>query len=157
MDLRVMGLDPNVIDTLHELLDFSDESDKSHHAPSRAYIRDSKAMAATPADVKEYPDAFVFVLDIPGLKPDQIKVQVEEDDKLVVSGERRREKEKEPGVKYLTMERRLGKYLKKFALPENVNHDKISAVYQDGVLTVTIAKKPPPEPKKPKAIQVQVN
>ncbi|GMY28916.1 17.1 kDa class II heat shock protein [Fagus crenata] len=149
MDLRVMGLDPNVIETLHELLDFSDASDKSHHAPSRAYIRDSKAMAATPADVKEYPDAFVFVLDMPGLKPDQIKVQVEEDNKLV--------KEKEPGVKYLTMERRLGKYLKKFALPENVNHDKISAVYQDGVLTVTIAKKPPPEPKKPKAIQVQVN
>ena len=92
MDLRVMGLDPNVIDTLHELLDFSDESDKSHHAPSRAYIRDSKAMAATPADVKEYPDAFVFVLDMPGLKPDQVKVQVEEDNKLVMSGERRRKR-----------------------------------------------------------------
>jgi HSP20 family protein len=99
MDLRVMGLDPNVIDTLHELLDFSDDSDKSHHAPSRAYIRDSKAMAATPADLKEYPDAFVFVLDMPGLKPDQIKVQLEEDNKLVVTCEWREEEGEREGAR----------------------------------------------------------
>jgi HSP20 family protein len=157
MDLRVMGFDPAVVDTLHELLDFTDETDKSsHHAPSRAYVRDAKAMTATPADVKEYPDSYVFVVDMPGLKSDQIKVHVEDDNMLVVSGERRGEKEKDQGVRYIKMERRLGKYLKKFVLPENADHEKISAVYQDGVLTVTVGKKPPPEPKKPKTIEVQV-
>ena len=152
-----MGLDPTLVDSvLHDFLDFTDESGQTHHAPSRAYVRDAKAMAATPADVKEHPNAYVFVVDMPGLKSDQIKVHVEDDNVLVVSGERKREKERDQGIKYLRMERRLGKYLKKFILPENANIDKITASYQDGVLTVTVEKKPPPEPKQPKTIEVQV-
>ncbi|RVX17419.1 17.2 kDa class II heat shock protein [Vitis vinifera] len=43
--------------------------------------------------------------------------------------------------------------MRKFVLPENANSDKISAVCQDGVLTVTVEKLPPPEPKKPKTIE----
>ncbi|XWS72405.1 hypothetical protein CRYUN_Cryun02cG0037100 [Craigia yunnanensis] len=92
---------------------------------------------------------------MPGLKQDQVKVQVEEGNLLVVSGERKREKEKDQGVKYIKMEGRLGKYLKKFQLPEDT--EKISASYQDGVLTVTVEKKPPPEPKKPKMVEVKVS
>ncbi|XVE70861.1 hypothetical protein DITRI_Ditri10aG0104700 [Diplodiscus trichospermus] len=117
-----------------------------------------KAMVATPADVKDCPNSYVIVIDMPGLKQDEVKVQVEEGNLLVVSGERKREKEKEQGVKYIIkMERRLGKYLKKFQLPENADNEKISASYQEGVLTVTVEKKPPPEPKKPKTVQVQMN
>ncbi|XP_027356922.1 17.1 kDa class II heat shock protein-like [Abrus precatorius] len=158
MDLRGIGLDPALLDFLLDHVDFSDETDaKSHHAPSRTYVRDSKAMASTLADILDYPDAYKFVVDMPGLKSDQIKVHVE-DDALVVSGERRRDKDKDhkDGVKYLRMERRQGKFLKKFELPCNANPDEISACYLDGVLTVTVHKKPPPEPKKPKIIQVQV-
>ncbi|XVE97735.1 hypothetical protein REPUB_Repub03eG0044100 [Reevesia pubescens] len=157
MDLRVMGFDPSIIDTIHELLDFPDEADKSQPHPSRTYIRDAKAMAATPADVKDCPNSYVVVIDMPGLKQDQVKVQVEEGNLLVVSGERKREKEKDRGVKFIKMERRLGKYLKKFQLPENADTDKISASYQDGVLTVTVEKKSPPEPMKPKTVEVQVS
>lgn len=75
-----------------------------------------------------------------------------------MSGERKREKEKDQkdAVKYIRMERRLGKFLKKFVLPENANAEKISAVSQDGVLTVIVEKKPPPEPKKLKTVQVKV-
>ncbi|KAI9191854.1 hypothetical protein LWI28_014552 [Acer negundo] len=90
-------------------------------------------MAATPADVKEYPNEYMFIIDVPGLKSGQLKVQVEDDNTLVVSGERTREKEKDAGVKYIRMERRLGKYLKKFVLPENANTEKISAVSRWGV------------------------
>ncbi|PON95971.1 Small heat shock protein HSP [Trema orientale] len=158
MDFRSIGLEPSLVEyTLHDLLDITEETTgQTHHAPSRAYVRDAKAMAATPADVKEHPNAYVFVVDMPGLKPDQIKVHVEDDNVVVVSGERRREKERDQGIKYIRMERRLGKYLKKFVLPENADTDKISATYQDGVLTVTVEKKPPPEPKQPKTIDVQV-
>ncbi|KAI3409676.1 SHSP domain-containing protein [Psidium guajava] len=164
MDLRDMGFDNTVLDTLHELLDHSDEGDaKSHHAPSRAFLRDKKAMAATPADVKEYTSSYMFVLDMPGLKPEQIKVQVEDGNMLVVSGERKREKEKDqkdgPGgglLRFIKMERRLGKFLKKFVLPENADTEKITAKYQDGVLTVVVEKRPPPEPKKPKTVEVQI-
>lgn len=158
VSLRNMGFEPNLLETLHDLLDFSDEQNQSsHHAPSRQYVREAKAMAATPADIKETQNAYIFVVDVPGLRPDMVNVQVEDDNVLVVSGERRREKERDQGIKYLRMERRLGKYLKKFVLPENADIEKISAECQDGVLTVTLAKKPPPEPKKPKTIQVQIS
>ncbi|KAL5697281.1 hypothetical protein ACHQM5_030863 [Ranunculus cassubicifolius] len=105
--------------------------------------------------MKEYPNSYSFVIDMPGLKSGDIKVQLEEDNLLVISGERKREEEKE-GAKYLRMERRVGKFMRKFALPENANAEAISAVCQDGLLTVNVDKKPPPQPKKPKTIEVQI-
>ncbi|XP_027355868.1 17.9 kDa class II heat shock protein-like [Abrus precatorius] len=155
MDLRLMGLDAPLLQTLQHMMDMSDDTEKSSHAPTRAYVRDAKAMAATPADVKEYPNSYVFVIDMPGLKSGDIKVQVEDDNVLLISGERKREEEKE-GSKYLRMERRVGKFMRKFVLPENANTDAISATCQDGVLTVTVNKLPPPEPKKPKTVEVKV-
>ncbi|XP_019245216.1 PREDICTED: 17.3 kDa class II heat shock protein-like [Nicotiana attenuata] len=119
------------------------------------FVLYAKAMAATPADVNEYPNSYVFVVDMPGLKSGDIKVQVEDDNVLLISGERKREEEKE-GAKYIRMERRIGKFMRKFSLPENANIDAISAVCQDGVLKVTVEKLPPPEPKKPKTIEVKI-
>ncbi|KAJ8564449.1 hypothetical protein K7X08_000909 [Anisodus acutangulus] len=156
MDLRLMGIDTPLLHTLQHIMDTAaNDSDKPMNAPSRDYVRDAKAMAATPADVKEYPNSYVFIMDMPGLKSGDIKVQVEEDNVLLISGERKREEEKD-GVKYIRMERRVGKFMRKFTLPENANTDAISAVCQDGVLTVTVEKLPPPEPKKPKTIEVKI-
>ncbi|OVA04780.1 Alpha crystallin/Hsp20 domain [Macleaya cordata] len=156
MDLRILDFENPFFSTLRQMMDASDEpTEKSASAPSRAYVRDAKAMASTPVDVKEYPKSYVFIIDMPGLKSDDIKVQVEDQNVLVISGERKREEEKE-GVKYVRMERRVGKFMRKFVLPENANTDEISAVCQDGVLTVTVEKLPPPEPKKPKTIEVKV-
>ncbi|KEH39911.1 17.9 kDa class II heat shock protein [Medicago truncatula] len=159
MDFRLMGLDAPVLHALHQMMDLSDdnmEKTSSHNAPTRSYVRDAKAMAATPADIKEDQNSYVFVIDMPGLKSGDIKVQVEDDNVLVISGERKREEEKEGGAKYLRMERRVGKFMRKFVLPENANTDAVSAVCQDGVLSVTVQKLPPPQPKKPRTIQVQV-
>ncbi|KAK1428629.1 hypothetical protein QVD17_17468 [Tagetes erecta] len=162
MDTHLMGFDAPFFRDLHHILNATEENatgNKSNNAgPTSAYVRDARAMAATPADVKEYPGSYVFIIDMPGLKPGDIKVQVEDNNVLVISGERKREHEHEEkeGVKYARMERRIGKSMRKFALPENANTDKISAVYLDGVLNVTVEKMPPPEPKKPKMIQVQV-
>ncbi|XVF35291.1 hypothetical protein REPUB_Repub18cG0133100 [Reevesia pubescens] len=153
MDLRNFVFDSPVLTILEDMLDIPEEHENSRNNPSRAYVRDAKAMAATAADVIEYPTSYVFIVDMPGINHSEIKVQVENDNVLVVSGERKREKE---GVKYVRMERRVGKFMRKFALPENANMDKISAVCQDGVLRVTVEKLPPPEPKKPKTIEVKV-
>ncbi|KAI3468086.1 hypothetical protein Pfo_024749 [Paulownia fortunei] len=155
MDLRNIGIDTGLLSTLQDMLDFTEDHEKpTQNNPSKAYIRDAKAMAATPADVKEYPSSYVFIVDMPGIAAGDIKVQLEDDNVLVVSGERKREKEE--GVKYLRMERRLGKCMRKFSLPENANTDAISAVCRDGVLVVTVEKLPPPEPKKPKTIEVKI-
>ncbi|GJX20604.1 17.9 kDa class II heat shock protein [Tanacetum coccineum] len=101
-------------------------------------------------------NAYVFIFNMSGLKSGDIKVQVEDDNVLVISGERKREEEEKEGVQYVRMERRIGKFMRKFSLLENANNEKISAVCQDGVLSVIVEKVPPPEPKKPKLIQVQV-
>ncbi|XP_021890709.1 17.1 kDa class II heat shock protein-like [Carica papaya] len=156
MDVRMFELESPILSSLRQLMELQDtETEKSFNAPTRTYVRDAKAMAATPADVKEYPNSYVFVIDMPGLKSGDIKVQVEDDNVLQISGERKREEEKD-GVKYLRMERRIGKFMRKFSLPDNANTDAISAVCQDGVLTVTVQKLPPPEPKKPKTIEVKI-
>ncbi|KAI9118077.1 hypothetical protein K1719_010409 [Acacia pycnantha] len=156
MDIRFSALESPLFHALQHMMDGADDpADKSGSGPSRTYVRDAKAMAATPADIKEHPNSYVFIIDMPGLKSGDIKVQVEDDNVLQISGERKREEEKE-GAKYVRMERRVGKFMRKFVLPENANTDAISAACQDGVLTVTVPKLPPPEPKKPKTIEVKV-
>ncbi|CAL0305183.1 unnamed protein product [Lupinus luteus] len=50
------------------------------------------------------------------------------------------------------MERRVGKFMRKYMLPENVITDVVSVVCQDGVLSVTVQKLPLPQHKKPKTI-----
>ncbi|CAN6179512.1 unnamed protein product [Urochloa humidicola] len=160
MDARMFGLETPLMAALQHLLDVPDGdagagSDKTAGGPTRTYVRDARAMAATPADVKELPSSYAFVVDMPGLGTGDIKVQVEDERVLVISGERRRE-EKEGDAKYLRMERRMGKFMRKFVLPDNADMDKIAAACKDGVLTVTVEKLPPPEPKKPKTIEVKV-
>ncbi|CAN6453530.1 unnamed protein product [Victoria cruziana] len=159
--MDVMMVEQPLLSTLNQMLSVPDDMEKLLNVPARSYVRDTKAMASTPADVKEYPSTYLFVLDMPGLKSGEIKVQVEEGNVLSISGERNREeqqhKEKEEAeVKYLRMERRVGKFMRKFNPPKNANVDAISAEYRDGVLTVTVQKLAPPEPKKPKTIEVQV-
>ncbi|XP_021738934.1 17.6 kDa class II heat shock protein-like [Chenopodium quinoa] len=162
MDVRFPGFVDNIfLDNIQDMLDqFTDEvsdTKQQPNNPSRVYVRDTKAMARTPADIKDLPNAYQYIVDMPGVKPSEVTVQLEDDNVLVVSGERRRDKEKDEkeGVKYVKMERRIGKFMRKFELPENANLEKISAVCQDGVLTVTVEKVPPPKPKVPKTIEVK--
>ncbi|XP_039045510.1 17.3 kDa class II heat shock protein-like [Hibiscus syriacus] len=156
MDFRIMGYNSPLLHALNHMMDLhEDDANRNPNAASRVYVRDAKAMAATPADIREDPKSYVFIVDMPGLKSGDMIVQVEDDNVLLISGERMREEEKE-GAKYVRMERRVGKFMRKFVLPENANTDAISAVCQDGVLTVTVEKLPPPEPKKPKTIEVKI-
>ncbi|KAM3328674.1 hypothetical protein ACQJBY_026050 [Aegilops geniculata] len=161
MEGRMFGLETPLMAALQHMLDIPDveaggpgNAGGERQGPTRAYVRDARAMAATPADVKELPGAYAFVVDVPGLGSGDIRVQVEEERVLVISAERRREEKED--ARYLRMERRMGKLMRKFVLPENADMEKISAVCRDGVLTVNVEKLPPPEPKKPKTIQVQV-
>ncbi|XP_058758938.1 17.9 kDa class II heat shock protein-like [Vicia villosa] len=90
-------------------------------------------------------DSYVYEIDMPRLKfGSERKAGVEDDDFLVISEEKKREE----GVEYSRMERRVGKFKRKFVLPKNAN--AVSAICQDGVLSVTVQKLPPPPPPQPK-------
>lgn len=98
--------------------------------------------ATTPAEVKEYRNSYVLEIDVPGMKLEDIKVEVKDDENVVViSGERKREEEDEEGVKYLRMETRVGKFIRSFVLPHNANMSSVSASCRNGVLSVTVLKK----------------
>ncbi|KAM0040734.1 putative small heat shock protein HSP20 [Helianthus debilis subsp. tardiflorus] len=108
-----------------------------------------------PIDWKETPEAHVFKADLPGLKKEEVKVELQEDKILQISGERTREKE-EKNDKWHRVERSSGKFLRRFMLPENAKVDEVKAQMENGVLTVTVPKK---EVKKPevKAIDISAN
>ena len=168
--------DPVLSAALQQLMDLPDELERQLNAPTRAYVRDRRAMANTPMDVKELPSgALVLAVDMPGVSLADVRVQVEDGNVLTISGERKRPPEdavcaqadkqqqqqgadggagETQGVRYLRMERRMGKFMRRFPLPESADLDSIRAEYKDGVLTVTVDKKPPPEPKKPRVVQI---
>ncbi|KAI3788049.1 hypothetical protein L2E82_00674 [Cichorium intybus] len=104
-------------------------------------------------DWKETPEAHIFKVDLPGLKKEEVKVEVEEGRILQISGERSREKE-EKNDKWHRVERSSGKFLRRFRLPENAKVDEVNAAMENGVLTVTVPKQ---EVKKPevKAIDIE--
>jgi HSP20 family protein len=87
-------------------------------------------------DLVKKEGALVLRADIPGIKPDDVKIEVE-GDVLTVSGEHREEKE-EKKEHYMRRERRYGSFSRSMVLPKGVKADDIEAKCEDGVLEVTI-------------------
>jgi len=77
-------------------------------------------------------------LDVPGIKPDEIDIEVR-GDTLHISGEHKEEKE-EKGKTYHRIERRTGSFSRSVALPCCVNEDKVTAECRDGILTINLPK-----------------
>ncbi|KAL8093542.1 18.0 kDa class I heat shock protein [Apium graveolens] len=101
--------------------------------------KETAAFANTRIDWKETSEAHVFKADLPGLKKEEVKVEVEEGKVLQISGERNKDKE-EKNDKWHRVERSSGKFLRRFRLPENAKVDEVKAGMENGVLTVTVPK-----------------
>jgi HSP20 family protein len=114
---------------------------------------ETAAFANARVDWKETPEAHVFKADLPGVKKEEVKVEVEDGNVLVVSGERTKEKE-DKNDKWHRVERSSGKFVRRFRLPENVKVEEVKAGLEDGVLTVTV---PKAEAKKPEMKAVEIS
>ncbi|XP_047330685.1 18.1 kDa class I heat shock protein-like [Impatiens glandulifera] len=101
--------------------------------------RETSAFANARIDWKETAEAHVFKADLPGLKKEEVKVELEDGKVLQISGERSREQE-EKNEKWHRVERSSGKFLRRFRLPENAKVEQINATMDNGVLTVTVPK-----------------
>lgn len=102
-------------------------------------------------DIVEVNGTYELTADLPGLKKDDIKIEIH-DNVLTLRGEKKLEEEKKD-KNYRLCERYFGEFVRTFTLPENVNKDGIAAEFKDGVLTVAIPKVEKP---KPKEIEVKV-
>ncbi|XP_072993708.1 18.9 kDa heat shock protein-like [Typha latifolia] len=90
-------------------------------------------------DWKETPDAHVFIADLPGVKKNEVKIEVEEEKILRISGKRVKEEE-DKGDKWHCVERSAAQFLRTVRLPANANVDGAKAAMEDGVLTVIVPK-----------------
>ncbi|KAE8673685.1 17.5 kDa class I heat shock protein [Hibiscus syriacus] len=85
---------------------------------------ETSAFVNTRIDWKETPEAHVFKADVPGLKKEEVKVEVEDDRVLQIRGERKVEKEDKNDT-WHRVERSSGKFMRRFRLPENAKMDQI--------------------------------
>lgn len=132
--------------TFGALLDpFEGFSVLDNHAPARQLARETHAAASTQVDWRETPEAHIFKADLPGLKKEEIHLQVVDGKTLEISGERKKE-QVEKGDTWHRVERSQGTFLRRFRLPENTNVDDVQAQVADGVLTVTLPKMQKPKP-----------
>jgi HSP20 family protein len=101
-------------------------------------------------DVFEDKDAVKIVAELPGVKPEQVKLSLE-NNVLTIRGEKTQEAE-ERTERVHRYERSYGTFERAFVLPSTVDGDKISAQYQNGVLTILV---PKVERARPREIPVQ--
>jgi HSP20 family protein len=101
-------------------------------------------------DLVEADDHFVLKADLPGLREDDVTIEVQ-DNNLTIAGERKAEQErKERG--WYRIERQVGRFSRTLSLPEGIDADGIKAAFDNGVLEVRI---PKPEQRRPRRIAIE--
>jgi HSP20 family protein len=104
-----------------------------------------------PVDIYEEQHGLQLKLEVPGIDEKDLDIKVE-NNVLTVSGERKFEKEQKE-ENFHRIERRYGSFTRSFTLPQAVDTGNITADYNNGVLTIRLAKR---EEAKPKQIKVNI-
>jgi HSP20 family protein len=111
----------------------------------------STASFVPPVDIYEDAHKIVLKLEVPGMKQEDLDIQLE-NNTLTVRGERKFEKE-EKEENFHRVERRYGSFYRSFTIPNTVNTENVKADYDAGVLRIQLEKRPEA---KPKQIKVHV-
>ena len=124
---------------------FTDEMERFFHG-----FRTESGMWSPTVEVKEEAGAFRLTAELPGVKQEDVKVEVTED-MVILEGERKCEKEAKREGFYHT-ERSYGRFYRAIPLPKGADTEKAAAGFHNGVLDVTV---PVPETK-PKGREVPI-
>lgn len=138
---------------MREMVTLRDAMDRlfkeSFIRPTRGWDRDLREQPfRLPLDVYATPEEIVIVVALPGLTPDEVGIVIE-GDTLTIKGELRPPLE---NVEYLFQERPYGAFSRTLTLNVPVETDKADAVFENGVLTLTL---PKAEETKLKVIEVK--
>ncbi|WOK97385.1 hypothetical protein Cni_G06093 [Canna indica] len=99
----------------------------------------SSVIPTMQVDWKETAEGHVIKADLPGVRKEEVKVELERGGVLVISGERHRELE-EKGDTWRQMERTSGKFTRRLQLPDDAKVEAVKAFMEHGVLTITVPK-----------------
>jgi HSP20 family protein len=102
-------------------------------------------------DITEDPKEYVIKVELPEVKKEELKVNVE-NGVLSITGERKFEKE-EKGKKFHRIERSYGSFIRTFTVPDDVDAGKVVAEFKEGVLCVHL---PKDEKAKPRTLDIKV-
>jgi len=97
-------------------------------------------------DIKEESDRFVILADLPGIDPADVEVLMDKGI-LSIKGERSAETREEDG-KFSRVERRYGSFHRRFALPDSADPEGVTASGSNGVLEISIPKRPETTPRR---------
>ena len=136
---RLLGLNP-----FAAMREFSDEMDRMFRTT------ESSDVWAPRSDVQFCNGNLVVTAELPGLKKEDVKIEIT-DDALVIEGERRRE-HKEDHEGYHRYERSYGKFYRSIPLPEGAKPEQATAELNEGVLKVTV---PAAEVKKARQVPIE--
>ncbi len=120
---------------------------------SRSLLPTSNSLPSV--NIEETEKNFKIQLAAPGLKKEEINIELV-NNVLTISSEKQKEKEeKEDSGNYYRKEFNYQSFSRSFTLPENANENKIEATYKDGILHVDVAKKQISYPKSVKNISIK--
>ena len=111
-------------------------------------LDDARTPRLMPVDLFREGDQYVLTADLPGIDPESVDLDVD-GQLLTIRAERHLPMHE--GVKWLTHERPYGSYVRQFTLGDGVDVERISASYENGVLSVTV---PMAERAKPRKIEI---
>ncbi|MFP4458157.1 MAG: Hsp20/alpha crystallin family protein [Candidatus Zixiibacteriota bacterium] len=136
-----------------DLHDMRSEIDKVFHDFMKGTDTEETKNSWNPqVDIHENEDAIVFDIDIPGVKKEDIDVNVQ-DNILTISGHKEVERDEEK-QNFHRIERFSGEYQRSFQLPKLVDTEKIKAKYNDGVLNINVPKR---EESKKKEVNINID
>ena len=119
---------------------------------SRGEEKDLVASSWSPSvDIYETENEIVLTAEVPGVDEKNIEIKLE-DNTLSLRGERKFEKETKE-ENYHRIERAYGSFYRSFTLPRNIDQDNIQAESENGILRITMPKKPELKPKKVKILK----
>lgn len=102
----------------------------------------------TPAvDAREEERAIVLHMDLPGVRPDDVELSVE-NGLLTVRGQRKQQRKEGHEGRYQFVERSFGSFVRQFHLPQGVDESQIAADFEHGELTIRVPKPQQPQPRK---------
>jgi HSP20 family protein len=101
-------------------------------------------------DLREESEDLVLTIDLPGMSEDDVNVEIN-DNVLTVSGERKDSREDRSENVYRS-ERTFGQFSRSFTLPEGVDGDRVTGLFDRGVLELRV---PKPAARKPKRVEIR--